>query len=83
MPNSLVADEADDVARPGFVDGLAFLAEELVRRGEAHGAAGALVRDRHVAFELARADAEERDAVAVLGSMLAWILKMKPENFSS
>jgi hypothetical protein len=38
-----VADEPDDVARPGFVDRLALLAEELVRGGEAHGFAGALV----------------------------------------
>jgi hypothetical protein len=76
-----VADEADDVARPGFVDGLAFLAEQLVRGGEAHGAAGALVRDDHVAVELPRADAAEGDAVAVLGSMFAWILKTNPENF--
>jgi hypothetical protein len=62
-----VADEADDIARPGFVHRLAFAAEELVGGGEADGLAGALVRDDHVAVELARADAAERDAVAVLG----------------
>ena len=62
----VVADEADDVARPGLVHGLALLAEELVRRGEADVLAGALVGDDHVALELAGADAQERDAVAVL-----------------
>ena len=66
MPNSHVADEADDVAGPGLVDGLAFLAEELVGGGEADGFAGALVGDDHVALELAGAHAEEGDAVAVL-----------------
>jgi len=61
-----VADEADDVAGPSFVNGFAFLAEELVRRGKANGFAGALVGDGHVAFEFAGADANEGDAVAVL-----------------
>ena len=61
-----MADEADDVARPRLVDGLAFLPEQLVRGGQADRAAGALVGDQHISLELAGADPQERDAVTVL-----------------
>jgi hypothetical protein len=37
----------------------------------------------HAALVAARADAQEGDAVAVRGSMFAWILNTKPLNFSS
>ena len=63
----VVADKADDVARVGLVDGLAVLAEELVRGREADRLSGLRVQDRHVALELAGADAHEGDPVAVPG----------------
>jgi len=79
----VVADESDDIARPGLVHRLAFLTEELVGGGEADLLAGALVDD-HVALELAGADAAgTRCGRGASASMLAWILKMKPENFGS
>ncbi len=62
----VVADEANDVAGPGDIDGLSLLAEKFLRGREAHGAASALVDDGHVALEFAGADANEGDAVAVL-----------------
>ncbi len=65
MPNSAVPDQPDDIAGIGFVDGLAFLREKLVRAGKAHLFARAGVRDRHVALEFPGADAHERDAVAM------------------
>jgi hypothetical protein len=45
---------------------------------EADAFAGLGVDHEHVAFELAGDDADEGDAVAVRGSMFAWILKTKP-----
>ena len=59
-------DQADDVAGVGLVDRLAVAAEEAVgarRRGSACPAR--LFDDRHVLGEPARADAHERDAVAM------------------
>ena len=61
------ADQPDDVAGIGIVDGFAFIAKELVRTGQAHLPAGSGMDDRHVALKLARADAGKSDAVAVLG----------------
>ena len=63
----VVADDADDVAGEGFVDGLAFVGEEFVGAGEADFFPGARVVGDHVAFESAGDDAEEGDAVAMAG----------------
>jgi len=60
-----VADEADDVAGIGFVHGLAFVAEQLVRAGQADFFLGSRMMHRHVAVELSGADADEGDAVAM------------------
>ena len=70
-----VADKTDDIARPGFVHGLAVAAEKFVRGGKADLFSGALVSDNHVALEFAGADAEEGDAVAVLGVHVGLDLK--------
>ena len=78
----VVADEADHIARPGLVHGLALLAEELVRGGEPDRLAGLRVQDVHVALEFARAHAQERDAVAVPRVHVGLDLEMKPENLS-
>ena len=61
-----MTNQADDVSGPGFVDRFAFLAEEFMGGGETNLFSGALVRDDHVAFEFARTDAKERNAVAML-----------------
>ena len=72
---TVVADEADDVARPSFIDGFAVLAEQFVGRGQADGAAAALMDHGHVALEFAGANADERDAIAVLGVHVGLNLK--------
>ncbi len=61
-----VPHQANNVARVRLVNRLALLPEELVRTRKAHLPAGARVRDNHVALKAPRADAHERDAVAVL-----------------
>ena len=58
-------DQADHVAGIGALDRLALAREEAVRPGHAHLAAQPRVVDGHVLLEDARADAHERDAVAV------------------
>ena len=58
-------EQADDVARVGLVDGLALLAEEALRPLEADVLAEPVVMHLEVALELARAHAQERDAIAV------------------
>ena len=63
---AIVADEADDVAWERFVHRLAFVAEDLVGAGQAHLLPGAGVMHGHVALELAGANTDEGDAVAVL-----------------
>jgi hypothetical protein len=63
----VVADDADDIAGVGFIDGLAVLGEEALGVGEADGFAGARIVDGHVPFEGAGDDADEVDAVAVAG----------------
>jgi hypothetical protein len=62
-----IADDADDVACEGFVDGLAVATEEPLGIGEPDLLTGAGIDDLHVALEGARDDAEEEDAVAVAG----------------
>ena len=57
--------QADDVARIGDVERFAVVGEELHRAREADFFAGARVAHRHVALELARADAHEGDAIAM------------------
>ena len=63
---AVVADQADDVAGIRFIHRLALVAEQFVRTGQAHFFLGARMMHRHVALEFAGADADERDAVAVL-----------------
>ena len=62
---AVIADDADDIARVGFIHGLAILSEEFLRVGEADDFAGAGVGDLHVAFELAADDADETHSVAM------------------
>ena len=61
-----MADEADDVAGPGLVHRLAFVAKQFVRAGQAHLLRGTRVVHRHVALEFAGTNPDERDAVAML-----------------
>jgi len=61
-----VADEADDIARPGFVHRLALAAEKLVGRGETDGFAVRWCVTTMSRSKLARADAAESDAIAML-----------------
>ena len=58
-------DEADDVAGERFVDRLAIAAEEAVGARRADRLADAAVGHRHVLGEAARADADERHAIAM------------------
>src|SRR5437867_12851485 len=58
-------DQADDVAGVRDADGLAVAPEKAVRAARSNRPADAAVEDRHVLREPARADADERDAVAV------------------
>lgn len=62
-----VVRQADDVARPGLVDGSLALGHELGGAGEAHHLVVAYVVVGRVARELARAHLAEGDARAVVG----------------
>ena len=57
--------QADDVAGVRRVERFALVGEQPHRARQPHVLAGARVADRHVALELAGADAYERDAVAM------------------
>ena len=57
--------QADDVAGERHVDRFAIVREELHRARQPHVFSGAHVAHRHVALEASRADARERDAVAM------------------
>ena len=62
-----VVGDADHVAGKGLVGGDAAAGEEELRRRQAHRLAGAHQLGLHAALQLARADAHEGDAVAVVG----------------
>src|SRR3974390_145757 len=62
-----MADKAYHIAWERFVQGFAFVAENLVRAGEAHLLLGARMMHGHVALEPAGTNAHERNAVAMLG----------------
>ena len=62
-----VVGDADHVAGIGLVGGDARAGEEELRRRQAHRLAGAHQLGLHAALQLARADAHEGDAVAVVG----------------
>ena len=61
-----VSDESDDIAGERLVHSLAVTAEKFVRAGEPNFFPRARVRDAHVALELAGADTDEGEPVAVL-----------------
>ncbi len=62
-----VVGDADDVAGPGVLGELAVAGEEEHRVRHRHRLAGADVVQLHAALEVARAEPEEGDPVAVLG----------------
>ena len=62
-----VVGDADDVARPRLVDDLAIAGEEQDGRVDRQDLAGAHLRELHAAAELAAAQPQEGDAVAVVG----------------
>jgi hypothetical protein len=64
--NTPWARNPDDVAGPGFIDDLAFLGEEQDRVVHADAFAGAGLLQAHAATELAGAQAQERDTVAMV-----------------
>src|SRR5688572_10385676 len=57
---------ADHISRPGLFDRCPLTCHELLRRGESHRFFCANVIHLHACLELARANAHERDTVAVL-----------------
>ena len=66
MRRQAVVGNADDVAGPRLLGELAVLREEELRRVQRDRLAGAHQLGLHAALELARADAHEGDAVAVV-----------------
>ena len=65
MPNWPGIDEADDVTGERAIDRLALAAEESIRPRRADLLPFARVGDHHVLLEHARADPQERDAIAM------------------
>src|SRR6188474_2234543 len=57
--------ETDDVTRESALDRFTLAAEEAIRPGRANLLPFARVDNDHVLFEHARADAQERDAIAM------------------
>ena len=65
MPNWPGIHEADDITRKRALDRFALAAEESIRPRRADLLPLARVGDHHVLLEHARADAQERDAIAM------------------
>ena len=79
-PQHAVVGNADDVAGPGLVDDLALAGEEQDRRIDRQHLRRAHLRQLHATAELAAAQAQEGDAVAMVGVHVGLDLEHEARN---